>query len=181
MICNKCHKENIAGAKFCKFCGAPLEEKVVAPVSEKEPVKNKKRSIIVYLSYLFSGLGFIFLIGSSIYYAIGLTNLFAERSGQQFFNIYGGLMFAACTFIVIAVILEVIYAFMRKGADRNFNIFAFVINAIGLFFVLMCNFWSGTINSLYMPLYYFFFGFGFLLLIVGTVTSLLGLKRNNKE
>lgn len=50
MYCTKCGKETSAGASFCPYCGAVIEqaapEKIPEPAPEQAPVINKANNVV---------------------------------------------------------------------------------------------------------------------------------------
>lgn len=54
MECQKCHKENRLIAKYCKWCGAPLESNAdyLSSIVGREDVKQQLKSIVDIYSYL---------------------------------------------------------------------------------------------------------------------------------
>lgn len=54
MLCQNCHKENRLGARFCKWCGTPMDvtEDYLSKVVGRSDIKQQLKSIVDIYSYL---------------------------------------------------------------------------------------------------------------------------------
>ena len=89
MLCPRCNSENEPGAKFCKFCNAPLKDLGITPTNVK--VKNKNR----------------FNLRRNHIQANGNVNDNSNKIYRR--NKIGGIFSFLISFIILAIILVAIF------------------------------------------------------------------------
>lgn len=89
MLCPRCNSENEPGAKFCKFCNAPLKDLGITPTNVK--VKNKNR----------------FNLHRNHIQANGNVNDNSNKIYRR--NKIGGIFSFLISFIILAIILVGIF------------------------------------------------------------------------